>query len=210
MNINKQVVSRLATETISRLIADGIQVAWSSGYQIRVIDGEDSILMQVELEEIEQFGARLTINHGNDVLAAIYVRDCRMFSRAEYKEELDKWKENTHKTLVHNYSTWLGHKFCLTNPAFLYWVTKLPSSKVPLSITISDILFKGRVALNAACLQIEDNGTVVYRTERLNHINMTTQQGWQGMNANTIKSEARRIISTFLTNRKEFSISVTL
>lgn len=209
MIVNKECLHKLAELTIDRLIADGIQSAWSGDYQINLLSENIDILMDVKLFELGTAGVGLSIRMGMDSLADLEIEDCRMFGRAAFSEDLARWRKETHETLVNNYARWMSYKYVTKDSGFLEWINKAKEGKVS-SLCVNDLVFKTYMAKNTAWFQVESGNVTMYRVERTNYLGMTTKQGWQGMGPSTIKGEALRVILILLLEREGFNLPVSL
>lgn len=210
MIVSKECLRKLAELTISRLVIDGTQIAWSGDYQINLLSGNIDILIDVKLSEIDDYGVRLGLHHQGTTLGMVIIKDCRMFTRDILKEELGKWAEQTKAYLINNYAKWLVGKYIKNDLQVKHWTCAASTNDKIGSMVICDVRFKAKVQTNTAWLQVEDKDVVIYKVERSNFLNMTTKQGWQGMNINTVTAELGRVISTLLFQRDNFVIPVTL
>ena len=211
MIVNEDCLHTLAELTIDRLIADGIQSAWSGDYQINLLKGNIDILIDVGFAELGEYGATLTLTYKKETkLAVIKIKDCRMFGRTHMEMEFSAWREATTALLVRNYSRWLAHIFVQTDQYIRNWFDNLQSRDIPSSMTISGYLFKANLRLNAAWFQVEHEKVIVYRIERSNYLNMTTEQGWQALGGVGMIAELVRVIATLISTRAEFKIPVSL
>lgn len=210
MIVNKECLHKLAELTISRLIIDGTQIAWSGDYQINLLDGNIDILIDVKLSEVGGYGVRLALNHTGTTIGTIVIKDCRMFSRDALKVELSKWREQTQKYLINNFAKWLVNRHIRNDLNVKHWICAASTDDLIGSMFLSGLRFKAKVRSNTAWFQVEENDVVLYRVERSNFLNMTTEQGWQGMNINTVTAELGRVLVTLLAQRKGFLIPVVM
>ncbi|UQT02634.1 hypothetical protein SUREIYA_00350 [Serratia phage vB_SmaM-Sureiya] len=210
MIVNKECLRKLAELTISRLIIDGTQIAWSGDYQINLLDGNIDILIDVKLSEVGDYGVRLALNHTGTTIGTIVIKDCRMFSRDALKVELSKWREQTQKYLINNFAKWLVNRHIKNDLNVKHWICAASTDDLIGSMFLSGLRFKAKVRLNTAWFQVEENDVVLYRVERSNFLNMTTEQGWQGMNINTVTAELGRVLVTLLAQREGFLIPVVM
>lgn len=210
MIVNKERLRKLAELTISRLIIDGTQIAWSGDYQINLLDGNIDILIDVKLSEVGDYGVRLALNHTGTTIGTIVIKDCRMFSRDALKVELSKWREQTQKYLINNFAKWLVNRHIKNDLNVKHWICAASTDDLIGSMFLSGLRFKAKVRSNTAWFQVEENDVVLYRVERSNFLNMTTEQGWQGMNINTVTAELGRVLVTLLAQREGFLIPVVM
>lgn len=210
MIVNKECLRKLAELTISRLIIDGTQTAWSGDYQINLLDGNIDILIDVKLSEVGEYGVRLTLNHTGTTIGTIVIKDYRMFSRDALKVELSKWREQTQKYLINNFAKWLVNHHIRNDLNVKHWICAASTDDLIGSMFLSGLRFKAKVRSNTAWFQVEENDVVLYRVERSNFLNMTTEQGWQGMNINTVTAELGRVLVTLLAQREGFLIPVVM
>ncbi|UQT03402.1 hypothetical protein YUBABA_02000 [Serratia phage vB_SmaM-Yubaba] len=210
MIVNKECLRKLAELTISRLIIDGTQIAWSGDYQINLLDGNIDILIDVKLSEVGDYGVRLALNHTGTTIGTIVIKDCRMFSRDALKVELSKWREQTQKYLINNFAKWLVNRHIKNDLNVKHWICAASTDDLIGSMFLSGLRFKAKVRSNTAWFQVEENDVVLYRVERSNFLNMTTEQGWQGMNINTVTAELGRVLVTLLAQREGFLIPVVM
>lgn len=210
MVINKECLNKLAELTISRLIIDGIQIGWSGDYQICLLVGNKSILLDIKLYEVGTHGVRLVLHHQGVTLGVIVIESVLMFSRDIFKPEVTKWTEKTKAYLISRFNSWLTNKYVNEHLSFLAWLDTLTDKKMPIPFHIAGYNLKAHYSRSSAWFQVERIDVVIYRTERTNFMGMTTQQGWQGMNVKTIKAEAQRTIATLITSDPEFYVTVNL
>lgn len=211
MIVSKNNLKMLIDELIAQIIIRGIEKGWPlGGYKVECFQYDEAYNFDVLVGHPNDKGVDLCLSHKGKTIGIIKVKDTIIFSRTSMATELARWREQTATYLTHQLSKFLVEKFVDESPEVGGFFKNSMDAGCGGLIHISGIRFGAMVRDKSGWFFVKQGSHTLLHIERTNALGMTTAQGWQAMNGNTIISEFRRSLVALIDGYDSFKFSVQL
>lgn len=211
MIVSKSNLNLLVDNLIAQVVIRGIEKAWPlGGYKVECFQYGEAYFFDVLVGHPNDRGVDLCISHKGKTIGVVKIKDTIMFARSSMATDLAKWREQTKEYLINQLGKCLAEKFVDENPTVGAFFKDVMDGVEGGTIHIAGIKFNAMLRGNSGWFVVKQGGNTLIHIERTNALGMTTAQGWQAMNGNTIISEFRRTLVTLIANTDDFKFSVQM